>query len=59
MVQKGQQRIARGQAGYVALYEYSPAANQIRIFVIRHQRLPDQAGFLKHPFVDDFFIISS
>lgn len=35
--------IARGQAGYVALYEYSPAANQIRIFVIRHQR---EAGYL-------------
>lgn len=30
--------IARGQAGYVALYEYSPAANQIRILAVRHQR---------------------
>jgi plasmid stabilization system protein ParE len=30
--------IARGQAGYVALYEYSPAANRIRILAVRHQR---------------------
>lgn len=30
--------IARGQAGYVALYEYSPVANRIRILAIRHQR---------------------
>jgi len=43
MVQKGQQRIARGQAGYVALYEDSPAANRIRTLAIRHQR---EAGYL-------------
>lgn len=30
--------IARGQAGYVALYEYSPAANRIRVLAVRHQR---------------------
>jgi plasmid stabilization system protein ParE len=30
--------IARGQAGYVALYEYSPAADRIRILAVRHQR---------------------
>lgn len=30
--------IARGQAGYVALYEYSPVENRIRILAIRHQR---------------------
>lgn len=30
--------IARGQAGYVALYEYSPAVNRIRILAVRHQR---------------------
>jgi addiction module RelE/StbE family toxin len=35
--------IARGQAGYVALYEYSPAANRIRILAVRHQR---EAGYL-------------
>jgi len=35
--------IARGQAGYIALYEYSPAANRIRILAVRHQR---EAGYL-------------
>ncbi|MDP1672109.1 MAG: type II toxin-antitoxin system RelE/ParE family toxin [Burkholderiales bacterium] len=30
--------IAQGQAGYVALYEYSPLANRIRILAVRHQR---------------------
>jgi plasmid stabilization system protein ParE len=35
--------IARGQAGYVALYEYSPEANRIRILAVRHQR---EAGYL-------------
>ncbi len=35
--------IARGQAGYVALYEYSPAANRVRILAVRHQR---EAGYL-------------
>ncbi len=35
--------IARGQAGYVALYEYSPVANRIRILAVRHQR---EAGYL-------------
>ena len=30
--------IAQGQAGYVALYEYSPVANRIRILAVRHQR---------------------
>lgn len=30
--------IARGQAGFVALYEYSPVANRIRILAVRHQR---------------------
>lgn len=30
--------ISRGQAGYIALYEYSPAANRIRILAVRHQR---------------------
>lgn len=35
--------IARGQAGYVALYEYSPTANRIRILAVRHQR---EAGYL-------------
>ncbi len=30
--------ISRGQAGYVALYEYSPAANRIHILAVRHQR---------------------
>jgi plasmid stabilization system protein ParE len=30
--------IARGQAGYVALYDYSAAANLIRVLAIRHQR---------------------
>ncbi len=35
--------IARGQAGYVALYEYSPAVSRIRILSIRHQR---EAGYL-------------
>ncbi len=35
--------IARGQAGYVALYEYSPTANRIRILAVRHQR---EAGHL-------------
>jgi hypothetical protein len=29
--------IAHGQAGYVALYEYSPVANRIRILAVRHQ----------------------
>ncbi len=29
--------ISRGQAGYIALYEYSPAANRIRILAVRHQ----------------------
>jgi plasmid stabilization system protein ParE len=35
--------ISRGQAGYIALYEYSPVANRIRILAIRHQR---EAGYL-------------
>lgn len=35
--------ISRGQAGYIALYEYSPAANRIRILAVRHQR---EAGYL-------------
>ena len=35
--------IAHGQAGYVALYEYSPVANRIRILAVRHQR---EAGHL-------------
>lgn len=35
--------IARGPAGYVALYEYSPATNRIRILAVRHQR---EAGYL-------------
>ncbi len=30
--------IAHGQAGYVAMYEYSPVANRIRILAVRHQR---------------------
>ena len=30
--------IAQGQAGYVALYEYSPVTNRIRILAVRHQR---------------------
>lgn len=35
--------ISRGQAGYIALYEYSPAANRIRILAVRHQR---EAGYM-------------
>lgn len=35
--------IARGQAGFVALYEYSPVANRIRILAVRHQH---EAGYL-------------
>jgi plasmid stabilization system protein ParE len=35
--------IARGHAGFVALYEYSPVANGIRILAVRHQR---EAGYL-------------
>jgi addiction module RelE/StbE family toxin len=35
--------ISRGQTGYIALYEYSPAADRIRILAIRHQR---EAGYL-------------
>jgi len=34
--------IARGQAGYVALYEYSPAADRIRMLAVRHQH---EAGY--------------
>jgi plasmid stabilization system protein ParE len=34
--------ISRGQAGFLALYEYAPLANQIRILAIRHQR---EAGY--------------
>ena len=30
--------ISRGQSGYIALYEYSPAANRIRTLGLRHQR---------------------
>ncbi len=30
--------ISRGQAGYIALYEYSPVANRISILAVRHQR---------------------
>ncbi len=30
--------ISRGQAGYVALYEYSPVTDRIRILAVRHQR---------------------
>ncbi len=35
--------IAQGQAGFAALYEYSPAANRIRILAVRHQC---EAGYL-------------
>lgn len=35
--------ISRGQGGYIALYEYSPGENQIRILAVRHQR---EAGYL-------------
>ena len=35
--------ISRGQAGYIALYEYSPAVNRIRILAVRRQR---EAGYL-------------
>jgi len=34
--------IARGPAGYIALYEYSPAADRIRILAVRHQH---EAGY--------------
>jgi plasmid stabilization system protein ParE len=30
--------ISRAQGGYIALYEYSPGKNQIRILAARHQR---------------------
>ena len=34
--------ISRGKSGYVALYEYAPAANRVTVRAIRHQR---EVGF--------------
>jgi len=34
--------ISHGKSGYVALYEYSPAENLVRVAAIRHQR---EAGY--------------
>jgi plasmid stabilization system protein ParE len=34
--------ISRGRSGYVALYEYSPAEDLVRVVAIRHQR---EVGF--------------
>ncbi len=30
--------ISRGRSGYVALHEYSPAEDLVRVVAIRHQR---------------------
>ena len=34
--------ISRGRTGYIALYEYDPATDTVRILAVRHQR---EAGF--------------
>ena len=34
--------ISRGRSGYLALYEYQPAADRVIVVAIRHQR---EAGF--------------
>jgi hypothetical protein len=34
--------ISRGKSGYLALYEYAPAANRVTVRSIRHQR---EVGF--------------
>jgi plasmid stabilization system protein ParE len=34
--------ISQGRSGYVALYEYSPGENLVRVVAIRHQR---EAGY--------------
>ena len=37
--------ISHGNSGYVALYEYSPADELIRVAAVRHQR---EAGYRSH-----------
>ena len=36
--------ISYGRTGYVALYRFLPAENQIRVLAIRHQRELDYPG---------------